>query len=138
MHAVSSRIPLWVWWIPVVWAASFPVGLTTTPQWHRVHLVPFSDPADKLTDLAINLLLFVPFGASFATAAGRLRWLPLAAAAVSVSAESAQLFSTVRYPSGTDVVYAIAGAMAGGVMAARLRQFRSNRPRRNPEGRPPV
>ena len=117
---------------------SFPLGLTTTPQWHRVHLVPFSDPADKLADLAINLLLFVPFGASFASRAGRLRWLPLAAAAVSASAELSQLFSTVRYPSGTDVVYAIVGAMAGGVMAVRLRKVWRQRFDRNPDGGPAV
>ena len=123
MGRASPRIPLWVWWIPVVWAVSFPLGLTATPQWHRVHLVPFTDPADKLTDLAINLLLFVPFGASFVSRPGRLRWLPLAAAAVSVSAELSQLFSTVRYPSGTDVAYAIVGAMAGGVISARLRKI---------------
>jgi glycopeptide antibiotics resistance protein len=114
-----------VWWILVVWAASFPVGLTTTPQWQRVHLVPFTDPADKLRDLAINLLLFAPFGYSFVDRPGRLRWLPLAAAAVSASAELSQLFSTVRYPSGTDVVYAIVGALAGGVLAGRLRRRRA-------------
>ena len=113
------RIPLWVWWIPVVWLASFPLGPTATPQWHRVHLVPFSDPADKLSDLAINLLLFLPFGYSFARRKG-LAWLPAAAALVSISAELPQLFSTIRYPSGTDVVYAMAGALAGGLLA-RLR-----------------
>ena len=117
-----ARLPLWVWWIPVVWAVSFPLGLTPVPQWHRVHLVPFTDPADKLTDLAINLLLFVPFGYSFVGRPGRWRWLPLAAAAVSASAELSQLFSTVRYPSGTDVVYAIVGALAGGVLRSRLRK----------------
>ncbi len=122
MSGPAARIPLWVWWIPVVWAASFPLGLTPTPQWHRVHLVPFTDPADKLTDLAVNLVLFVPFGWSFARRPGRLRWLPLAAGLVSTSAECSQLFSTVRYPSGTDVVYAIVGAMAGGAAAARLRR----------------
>ena len=125
MSRRPARLPLWVWWIPVVWAASFPVGLTPAPQWHRVHLVPFTDPADKLTDLAINLLLFVPFGYSFVDRPGRWRWLPLAAAAVSTSAELSQLFSTVRYPSGTDVVYAIVGALAGGALASRLRRRRS-------------
>ena len=122
MSRRPARLPLWVWWIPVVWVASFPLGLTPVPQWHRVHLVPFTDPADKLTDLAINLLLFVPFGYSFVDRPGRWRWLPLAAAAVSASAELSQLFSTVRYPSGTDVVYAIVGALAGGVLGSRLRK----------------
>jgi glycopeptide antibiotics resistance protein len=115
-----ARIPLWVWWIPVVLIASFPLGLTPTPQWDRVHLVPFADPADKVEDLAVNILLFLPFGYSFARDRG-LKWLPLAAALLSVTAELSQLFSTVRYPSGTDVVYAVVGAVAGGVASVSLR-----------------
>jgi glycopeptide antibiotics resistance protein len=109
-----ARIPLWVWWIPVVLIASFPLGLTATPQWDRVHLVPLTDPADKVEDLAANILLFVPFGYSFARDRG-LAWLPLAAGLVSAVAELSQLFSTVRYPSGTDVFYAVVGALAGGL-----------------------
>jgi glycopeptide antibiotics resistance protein len=105
-----------------VWVASFPLGFTPTPQWDRVHLVPFSDPADKVTDLAANLLLFVPFGFSFVRRPGALAWLPLAAGVVSAIAEITQLFSTVRYPSGTDVVYAIAGALAGGVVSLLTRR----------------
>ena len=120
MSRFPARIPLWVWWIPVVLIASFPLGLTPTPQWDRVHLVPFADPADKVEDLAVNILLFVPFGYSFARDRG-WKWLPLAAALVSVTAELSQLFSTVRYPSGTDVLYAVVGAVAGGVASVILR-----------------
>jgi glycopeptide antibiotics resistance protein len=116
-----ARIPLWVWWIPVVLIASFPLGLTATPQWDRIHLVPFSDPADKVEDLAANILLFVPFGYSFARDRG-LVWLPLAAGLVSAFAELSQLFSTVRYPSGTDVFYAVVGALAGGFGSLVLRK----------------
>ena len=116
-----ARIPLWVWWIPVVLIASFPLGLTATPQWDRVHLVPLTDPADKVEDLAANILLFVPFGYSFARDRG-LAWLPLAAGLVSAVAELSQLFSTVRYPSGTDVFYAVVGALAGGLASRVLRK----------------
>lgn len=112
-----ARAPLWVWWIPVVWVLSFPLKPTLTPQWHRVHLVPFSDPADKFADLAFNLLMFVPFGYSFDRSFRALGPLALAAAGVSISAETLQLFSTVRYPSGTDVLYAVAGACAGAALA---------------------
>jgi len=111
-----ARIPLWVWWIPVVLIASFPLGLTPVPQWERVHLLPFTDPADKVKDFAVNILLFVPFGYSFARNRG-LAWLPLAAGVVSIVAELSQLFSTVRYPSGTDVAYAVIGAVVGGLVA---------------------
>ena len=123
MRRFVGRIPLWVWWIPVVWLASFPVGLTPVPQWDRVHLVPFSDPADKLTDLAINIFLFVPFGYSFVSDRRRLAWLAPVAMAVSASAELTQLFSNVRYPSGTDVVYAVAGALVGGAISLRVRKM---------------
>jgi glycopeptide antibiotics resistance protein len=115
-----KRIPLWIWWIPVLWLASFPLGLTASPQWDRVHLIPFTDPADKVRDLVVNIVFFLPFGYSFARDRG-LVWLPLAAGLVSTMAEGSQLFSTVRYPSGTDVLYAVVGAMAGGLAAAILR-----------------
>lgn len=121
MNRWPARLPLWVWWIPVVLIASFPLGLTTTPQWDRIHLVPLTDPADKVEDLAANILLFVPFGYSFARDRG-LAWLPLAAGLVSAVAELSQLFSTVRYPSGTDVFYAVVGALAGGLASLVLRK----------------
>jgi glycopeptide antibiotics resistance protein len=112
------RVPLWIWWIPIVWIVSFPVGLTSTPQWERMHALPFTDPADKLADLTVNLLLFVPFGYSLWRWSGTMRAVLLGAVATSVSAELPQLFSTIRYPSGTDVVSAAAGAMLGAVAAA--------------------
>ncbi|MGH8638840.1 MAG: VanZ family protein [Burkholderiales bacterium] len=115
---LRKTVPLWVWWIPVVWIVSFPLGPTARPQWSRVHPVPFSDPADKIADAAINLLLFVPFGFSFSRWRSGTGRLGLAAAGVSASAELLQLFSTVRYPSGTDVAYAVFGAMAGALVAA--------------------
>jgi VanZ family protein len=109
--------PLWLYWIPVVWIVSSPwVGFTPQPQWKRVHLVPFSDPADKLTDIVGNVLLFVPFGYSVAGRRPALRsmvFAATAAAAVSVFAEASQLFSTERYPSATDVTAAMTGATAG-------------------------
>jgi hypothetical protein len=100
----------------VVWAISFPWPITTVPQWHRVHWIPLTDPADKPRDLVANVLLFVPFGYGWRARHGAsTRFLPvvLAAAAVSTSAEAAQLFGTERYPSATDVSAAIAGAAIG-------------------------
>ncbi|MBA2602534.1 MAG: VanZ family protein [Acidobacteria bacterium] len=113
MPVALHRLPLWVWWIPVVWIASFPIGLTADPQWHRISLVPFTDPADKILDLGVNLLMFIPFGYSFAARPGGLLRLMAAAALTSISAELLQLFSTIRYPSCTDVVYAVVGALIG-------------------------
>jgi VanZ family protein len=110
-------IPLWVWWIPLVWAISSPwVGFTRHAQWHRVHLVPLTDPADKLRDVAANVLLFVPFGYSAAgrrNATSAFLFAIGAAAAVSLTAEASQLFSTKRYPSATDFSAAIVGSAVG-------------------------
>lgn len=114
-----GAIPLWIWWIPVVWLVSFPAGFTPDPQWERVTLVPFSSPADKLKDLAVNVVLFVPFGYWQGRAGtGSIR-VGLAAAAVSISAEVLQLFSTVRFPSASDVLYAVSGALAGWALRRR-------------------
>ena len=116
------RIPIWCWWIAVVWAVSIPwVGFTTTPEWNRVHWIPFTDPADKPRDLIANVVLLLPFGISFARGRrGNRRFTDtaLAAAALSISAEATQLFGTLRYPSATDVTAAVAGALAGAAWMA--------------------
>jgi glycopeptide antibiotics resistance protein len=108
---------LWPWWIAVVLLVSSPwVGFTSEPQWHRVSLIPFTDPADKVKDLAANILLFIPFGYSAAgwrRARSGFVFAVAAAAAVSIVAEASQLFSTRRYPSATDVTAAVMGAVVG-------------------------
>jgi glycopeptide antibiotics resistance protein len=119
-----QSVPLWAWWIPLVWAISLPwAGLTKDPQWSRVHPVPFTDPADRPRDLIANIALYIPFGYSLAR--GR-RW-PLVVGVttgVSLVAEATQLFGTVRYPSATDVTAAVIGAAIGAAwraLAARQR-----------------
>lgn len=122
MAGLVRRVPLWVWWIGVVWLVSLPwLGRTDHPQWHRVHWVPFTDPADRPRDLVANLLLFFPFGYSLAGTRRRPGVLAVAAIAVivSASAEATQLFSTDRYPSATDVAAAVIGSLAA--HQARLR-----------------
>jgi len=110
-----KRAPLWVWWIPIVWALSFPwSGFTAHPQWSRVHLVPFEDPADRPHDVIANVALFVPFGYSFAR---RGPWWKavVVAALVSATAEATQLFGTSRFPSATDVAAGVIGAGLGAI-----------------------
>jgi glycopeptide antibiotics resistance protein len=110
-----KRVPLWVWWIPLTLAVSLPwAGFTVHPQWARVHWIPFTDPADAPRDFVLNVLLFVPFGYSFARTR-RLAMAPAAAVVVSVAAEATQLFGTVRYPSATDVTAAVIGAIVGAI-----------------------
>lgn len=112
-----EKVPLWGWWGLVVVIISLPwIGFTTTPQWDRLHLRPFTDPQDTSRDLAANIALFVPFGVWFAAGdRSRLAFAraALSAAAVSVVAEAPQLFSTLRNPSATDVVSAMVGSTAG-------------------------
>lgn len=118
---VRRTVPLWCWWIPLVWAISFPWAGVTAPHWARIHWIPLADPADHVRDMIANTLLFVPFGYSFAggrTGRARISGAVLAAAAVSLSAEATQLFSTSRFPSATDVSAAVAGAALGALCRA--------------------
>lgn len=123
------RIRLWWWWIGVVLLVSGPwLGLTATPRWDRVHWIPFTDPEDKPRDFIANVVLFIPFGISFARGRrGQRRVLDTAASAalVSVAAEATQLFGNLRNPSATDVTTAIAGALAGAAFMAWVESERS-------------
>lgn len=122
---------LWLLWVPLVWLVSFPwIGFTLDPQWDRAHPIPLTDPGDKPQDIIANFLLFLPFGYSVARrrtpGVGLARAAGLAAV-VSIIAESMQLFSTERYPSGTDVAVAIVGALVGALSTNYLRL--SSKPR---------
>lgn len=110
------RIPVWFWWVLVVWLVCFPWPGMTPYAGHGVQLVPFAGAADRPRDVFVNLLLFLPFGYLFALAHPQRGYLVLvaSAAAVSLSAEALQLFSPARFPSATDVVVNAAGAFAGG------------------------
>lgn len=117
---LAGRVPLWCWWIGLVFLLSAPwIGFTPELQWDRLILVPFSDPKDKPRDLVLNIGLFVPFGFSFLrNYRGRYRILATVAAGavVSLCAEVPQLFSTVRHPSTTDVLAAVIGSFGGGFL----------------------
>lgn len=111
----------WLWWIPVVVGLSLPViGFTRHPQWARVHLVPFSDPEDKLRDEVVNIGMYVPFGYLYArprrfprAVVGALAW----ALVVAAGAEATQLFSVRRNPSATDASMAVVGSALGALLA---------------------
>ena len=124
-------VPFWGWWGLAVVIISLPwIGFTATPQWERLHLLPFSDPQDTPRDLAANIALFVPFGFWFAAGERSARAFAraaLAAAAVSLFAEAPQLFSTLRNPSATDVVSAMTGAAAGAALRRALGRLAPSR-----------
>ena len=124
-------VRLWLLWFALVLFVSLPwMGFTTVPQWQRVHWVPFADPADKVRDVVLNGLLFVPLGFAVSRRRPGMDAVVLSAVmalTISVPAESTQLFSTRRFPSATDVATAMLGAVAGAVTTLSLRQ--SSKPR---------
>jgi glycopeptide antibiotics resistance protein len=123
---LRRRLPAWAWWIAIVVGLSLPsFGFTPHPQWHRVHIIPFTDPEDKPRDELVNIAMFIPLGYLFA----RRRKMPrallgamAAAAIVSAAAESTQLFSMRRNPSGTDFTMAVVGAALGSVVGYSRKQ----------------
>src|SRR5262245_44855832 len=106
---------LWKWWILVVIVVSGPwFGIVRDPQWHRVTWIPFTGFEDKPRDVAANVLLWVPFGFSFAASRPGARAIASAAAAallVSLFVEIPQLFYVLRDPSATDVLMAVCGTI---------------------------
>jgi glycopeptide antibiotics resistance protein len=121
LPVLREHAPLWIWWIPLVWVISFPwVGCTPRPQWSRVHLVPFADPADRPRDIIANVALFVPFGYSYARRGPWWKAIVIAAL-VSTTAEATQLFSTDRFPSATDVTAGLVGVALGAMVCRVIR-----------------
>ena len=111
----------WPFWILVIAVASGPwFGVVSEPQWPRVTLIPFHGFEDKPRDMAVNFLLFVPFGWSLAKSgarSGTLGRTAAIAALVSIAVEIPQLFFRLRDPSATDVTMAIVGATVGSLAA---------------------
>lgn len=109
-------MPLWCWWVIVIWLVCLPWPGMAPQADSDVQLVPFTGAADRPRDVIANVLLFLPFGYLFAASHPRRGWLLLlgTAAAISLTAESLQLLSPARYPSATDVVVNTGGAFLGG------------------------
>jgi len=110
-----SRLAFVVWlciwvWIGVPWRS-----FQSTPTFQRVELIPFAIPGTRTQ--VLNLLAFVPVG----LLGVRLGWRPgtilLVAAGLSGVTEVLQLFSTTRYPSTTDFILNMAGALVGMTIA---------------------
>ena len=122
---------IWLLWFGVVLFLSLPwMGFTPFPQWQRVHWVPFEDPANKLRDVILNGLLFVPLGFAVSRRRSFANAVMLSAAmalSMSLLAEATQLFSSRRFPSATDVVVAVIGAVAGAAATVSMRE--ATRPR---------
>ena len=125
----------WPLWVVVIGFVSGPwFGIVRHAQWDRLTLIPFSGSEDKPKDMAVNMLLFVPFGWSFAKSRngrGSTAAAIGAAALVSIAVEIPQLFYKLRDPSATDVTMAMIGAAAGSLAS----QAFHRRDTRGPAGR---
>lgn len=113
----------WLVWTAALLAVTLPLAdFVPRPNWQHVGLVPFCSPPIKLSDIAANIVLYAPFGWIATKSMTRSGLTAIATAgaaafALSVSAETAQLFSLYRYPSTTDVVCNVAGAALGATVA---------------------
>ena len=122
-----ARIALVGWF--VLWAGiSLPWGTVQwTPSFRHVELIPFQGGSPR--GFVLNLLVFVPLG----ILGIRLGWHPrtvmLLAAAVSALTEFSQLFSRGRYPSITDLILNVSGALVGVAIAIGLQRTGRQRAR---------
>jgi glycopeptide antibiotics resistance protein len=105
----------------VVWCVAILLGSVpftdaqTHPLWTRVRWVPFWSWTIK--DMVVNILLYVPLGFLFKGERHAVSTVVGFAALLSLAAEVSQLFSHSRFPSTTDVVCNMIGALAGVVIA---------------------
>ena len=107
----------------LVFAATYPWGdMVGHSHWTRVRWIPFKTGPFRVLDIVGNLLLCAPLGASAAFLFSRG---VLAAAcislALSVGVEVSQVYSHRRFPSSTDVVCNVAGAVAAAEIVRRYR-----------------
>lgn len=117
IRLAPARFRFTLWCLVIVGAVSPWTMYQDHTHWDRVQWIPFvAPPAFKTTDIAINLLLYVPFGLFWSRRAGerpRLRYVLLGAVALSLATEWTQLYSHGRFPSATDVVVNGCGALLG-------------------------
>lgn len=111
-------------WTALLAAILVPWGdVTNHTHWGKVAWIPFGPPFRPF-DIVANVLVFVPFGASWKQSGFHSSKLQLGAALVaagvlSIGAEWLQVYSHSRIPSATDVVTNLLGALAGWWWAGR-------------------
>jgi glycopeptide antibiotics resistance protein len=104
-------------------------GFDPTGHWHRVGWIPFVSRPVRVTDVVGNLALFMPLGVSIAFHAQRPALARTAAAAFACSlfGEWTQVYSRYRYPSSSDLVLNVLGAVLSAYGADYLRRLRAER-----------
>jgi VanZ family protein len=86
---------------------------TATPQWDRVRPPHVRQTSRLKPDHVLNVLFYVPFAPLGAALGWPLPALVAAGGALSVSAETLQLFSTERNPDGNDIIANVLGTAIG-------------------------
>jgi glycopeptide antibiotics resistance protein len=115
-------------WLLLVLVVTVPwASYVEHPHWSHVVWVPFSGPFRPF-DIVLNVVLYMPLGFLLARR-GRPWWGDLALAgllalAVSTGVELSQVWSHARFPSATDVVMNVTGALLGVVLGRRARARR--------------
>jgi glycopeptide antibiotics resistance protein len=127
------RPPLWVLFAAglFVLAADFPWDLQNHSHWATVGWIPFVSGPVRVVDIVQNVLLCSPIGWVAARRFPRRGQIVAAAVAASVSlvGEWTQLYSHTRFPSATDVVCNVTGAVAAAMIVRSRARAPSSSPR---------
>lgn len=118
------RAPLWTC---VILGCTVPwFDLSLTAHWSAIGWIPLVSPPVRGVDIFVNLVLYFPLGLFFALGRTGRAILPSALGlglGLSLLAETTQVFSRWRFPSGTDLVMNAVGALAGAMAALMLEQW---------------
>jgi glycopeptide antibiotics resistance protein len=120
-----QSIGVWLVWTAVIALLVWPWRDTMDhTHWEKVGWIPFISPPVKPSDMIANVLLYMPFGYFGLQAMGRARGdalaVAVAAALLSLTTESIQLYSHWRFPTATDVVCNVLGCVAGSYLSQGL------------------
>jgi hypothetical protein len=115
------------------WAAfSLPwTSATTTAHWERVRAPRVRAQSRVRLHHVLNVLFYVPSSPLASTLGWPISIGVMGGAALSLTAESVQLFSENRAPDGNDIIANVGGATVGAVALA-LCKRRIRNPRRGP------
>jgi len=107
--------------IALIAAIAYPWNdLQDHSHWARVGWIPFLSPPVRFFDIVANVVLFVPLGVAVAATSRKpIMSAGLFALAVSIAVESLQLYSHSRFPSATDVVCNVVGAISAAYLVVR-------------------
>jgi glycopeptide antibiotics resistance protein len=117
MMGMRKRVEAW-WWVLALWLAGwayigFPASLAESPR----RVMEWLPTTARPRDILLNFAYYVVFGVVTNRLQLKLPVILLAAAALSVTTEMTQLYSTNRYPSVTDLIANCFGALGGALLA---------------------